>query len=214
MIKVLRIEVGSYASNCYLIWDDETSQGVIIDPGAEEEQILTSLEKAGFTPLAILLTHAHSDHIGGVKMVKEKFDIPIYIAAEEKEWLTNPELNLSAMSGDPVVAMEPDELLSDEQLLTFGSVKFRTLHTPGHSPGSISFLNEERGMLFCGDALFAGSIGRTDFPGCSLEQLMESITKKIMSLPDSIICFPGHGSHTTVGAERTDNPFINGSFFA
>lgn len=214
MIKVMRIEVGSYASNCYLTWDDETAEGVIIDPGADELLILNNLAKVGFKPLAILLTHAHSDHIGGVKMVKDKFDIPIYIASQEKEWLMNPELNLSAMSGTPVVAVEPDELLSDEQLLTFGKLNFKVLHTPGHSPGSVSFFNEERGMLFCGDALFAGSIGRTDFPGCSLEQLMDSITKKIMTLPDSVICFPGHGIHTTVGAERKNNPFINGSSFA
>ncbi len=214
MIKVMRLEVGSYASNCYLVWDDKNKEGVIIDPGAEPETILKNLELTGFAPQAILLTHAHSDHIGAVKEVKEKFEIPIYIAKEEKEWLTDPVLNLSAMSGQEVIAVPPDELISDEQILKFGEIEFRALHTPGHSPGSISFLNEKRGMLFCGDTIFAGSIGRTDFPGCSLDILMDSITKKIMSLPDEIICFPGHGVNTSIGNERLNNPFINGSFFA
>lgn len=213
-MRLETLVVGPFEVNCYLYWDEETKEGVIIDPGAEQGKIFEAVTRFGFEPKAILLTHGHGDHIAAVATVKEKYEIPLYVGDGEEELLASSSANVSAMIGMPIVAPPPDELLKDEEVLTIGSIKLRVLATPGHSPGGVCYLDETEGNLFCGDTLFHGSIGRTDFPGCSAEQLLDSIDKKIMSLPDSIICFPGHGPKTTVGAERVNNPFLTGRYFA
>ncbi|MFQ5453277.1 MAG: MBL fold metallo-hydrolase [Candidatus Zixiibacteriota bacterium] len=205
--------IGPFEVNCYLFWDEKTKDGVIIDPGAEEQLIIENIEKYNFTPKAILLTHGHGDHIAAVAAVKDKYNIPLYIGAGEEKLLESPSANVSAIFAQPIVAPPPDYLLKDEQLISFGSFNLKVLSTPGHSPGGVCYLDESEGVLFCGDTLFYGSIGRTDLPGSSYEQLMNSIQDKILSLPDSIICYPGHGIQTTVGAERVNNPFLKGNYF-
>lgn len=206
--------VGPFEVNCYLYWDEVSNEGIIIDPGADSDKIFEAVDKLGFTPKAILLTHGHGDHIAAVADVKEKYDLPLYVGDGEEELLSNPSANVSAMIGTPIVAPPPDELVKDEEVIAIGSIKLRVLATPGHSPGGVCYLDETEGNLFCGDTLFYGSIGRTDFPGCSTEQLLDSINKKILTLPDSIICYPGHGPKTTVGGERINNPFLTGRYFA
>ncbi len=206
--------VGPYEVNCYLYWDDTTKDGVIIDPGADGDTVVQAIAHYGITPRAVLLTHGHGDHIGAVREVMEKHDLPLYAAAEEVPLLISPAANLSTFMGQAITTPRPDVTLADEQVVVWGPVQLRVLATPGHSPGGICFLDETDGVLFCGDALFQGSIGRTDLPGCSHETLIESIQKKILTLPDAVICYPGHGPHTTVGAERRTNPFLQGGFFA
>ncbi len=211
-MNVKALVLGPYEMNCYLYWDDSTKTGVVIDPGDEFPRIQKEIERIGFTPKAILLTHGHVDHIGAVGEMKNQYDIPIYIGKGEEHLLVDPQANLSAWSGVPVVSPPADKLLRHNDTLTFDGVTFQILSTPGHSPASICYYDKNTGNLFCGDALFNGSIGRTDFPGCSLDVLLKSIEEHILSLPDTTICFPGHGPTTTVGAERKHNPFLLGRY--
>ncbi|MDF1544633.1 MAG: MBL fold metallo-hydrolase [bacterium] len=205
--------VGSYAVNCYLAWDARSGQGIIVDPGDDGPLIAEAVSQLGFKPVGILLTHGHLDHIGAVRELMEKWSLPLYAGRNEVPLLIDPEANMSALTGHPRSTPEPDFLLDDEQPFRMGPLEFRALATPGHSPGGICILHETSGTLFCGDTLFAGSIGRTDFPGCSHQQLIKSIEEKILTLPDSIVCLPGHGPQTTVGAERVNNPFLQGGYF-
>ena len=211
-MKISTLVVGPFAVNCYLLWDDN-GEGVIIDPGAEKDKIIETVDKAGFSPKAILLTHGHGDHIAAVADIKEKYNIPLYIGDGEEGLLKNPSANVSAYFDQPIIAPDADFILKDEETIKFNSIEFKILSTPGHSPGGICYLNEKENLLFTGDTLFAGSIGRTDLPGCSTEKLLSSIKEKILVLPDDIICFPGHGPHTTVGTERNSNPFLVGGDF-
>ncbi len=211
-MKLSTVVVGPFQVNCYLYWDEAAGEGVIIDPGDEDEKIFAAVERAGFRPRAVLLTHGHGDHIAAVEPIMERYQIPLYAGVGEEELLKNPSANVSALIGHPIVAPDPDTLLKDNELVQEGPVVLRVLATPGHSPGGICYLDEKDGILFCGDTLFWGSIGRTDFPGCSHEQLIESIHTKIMTLPDAVICYPGHGPSTTVGGERVNNPFLSGGY--
>ena len=213
-MKVQALTVGPFESNCYLYWNEQTSRGVVIDPGDDAPRILRAIERAAFQPEAILITHGHCDHIAAVSEVKATFDIPILIGRGEEQMLTSADLNLSSAIGDPVTAPPADRLLDDEELVVFSCCALRVLFTPGHSPAEICFLDEREGKLFCGDVLFYGSIGRSDFPGSSHDLLIHSIESKILTLPDGIICYPGHGPQTTVGAERVNNPFLSGGNFA
>lgn len=212
--KTHTVIVGPFLVNCYLYWDTDSRKGVIIDPGADEEAIQFQIEQFDIDPRAILLTHGHGDHIAAVAPLKEKYDIPLYVGAGEEELLANPSANVSAFFDQPIVSPAPDVTLIDEQVITIDGLKFTVLATPGHTPAGVCYLVEEEGLLFCGDTLFAGSVGRTDFPGSSHVQLLESIRKKILCLPDSVVCLPGHGPKTTVGAERNNNPFLTGGMYA
>ncbi len=206
--------VGSYEVNCSLYFDENSKEGVIIDPGADAQIIIDAVADLGFTPKAVLLTHGHSDHIGAVREILEKYQIPLYAGKDEKELLANSTANMSKFLGLDITTPPADFWLSDEDTISVGPVNLRVFHTPGHSPGGLCFLDETENLLFCGDTLFYGSIGRTDFPGCSHEQLIDSINRKLMPLPDSIICIPGHGPTTTIGGERANNPFLQGGNFA
>lgn len=213
MIKLDSLIVGNYGTNCYIYRLDNSPDTIIIDPGDEADKICNFIESNNLTPKAIFLTHGHGDHIGAVNDIIAKYDIPLYAGKGEEELLTNSTSNLSAMVGTPVVTPEAKKLFEDEEMITIAGIDFRVLSTPGHSPGGVCYLDEKHNILFTGDTLFNGSIGRTDFPGCSTEKLMSSINDKILKLPDGIKCYPGHGPETTVGAERVNNPFLNGSYF-
>ena len=207
------IVVGSYEVNCSLYFDESTKEGVIIDPGADPELIIERIDSLGFSPKAVLLTHGHSDHIGGVRDILQTYDIPLYAGEHEKELLASSTANLSAYLGLDITTPPADFWLTDEEVISVGPVQFRVFHTPGHSPGGLCLLDESENLLFCGDTLFYGSIGRTDFPGCSHEVLINSIKTKLLPLPDSIICVPGHGPTTTIGGERANNPYLQGGDF-
>ena len=212
--QVETLVVGPFLVNCYLYWDDEVAEGLIIDPGDEDELIHERISQIGFKPRAILLTHGHVDHIAAVGPLKRRYDLPLYIGQGEEGMLLDPSANASAFLAEPVTAPQPDYLVVDEQELVIGKLCFRVLATPGHTAAGVCYLDERNGLLFCGDTLFQGSIGRTDLPGGSYKVLLESIDRKILTLPDSVICYPGHGPHTTVGAERSSNPFLVGGHFA
>ena len=212
-MKIETIVVGEFEVNCYLVWDEKSRKSIVIDPGADGKTIIQPVSDNNLTLEAILLTHGHSDHIGAVREVKNRFQAPLYAGKGEERLLEDPMANLSAVMGLDISAPSAEHWVEDERLLDFGFVSFRVLATPGHSPGGVCYLDENGNRLFCGDTLFYGSIGRTDLPGCSHQQLLNSIFSKILPLPDGIVCHPGHGPSTTVGAERTNNPFLQGEHF-
>lgn len=210
-MEILSLIVGMFETNCYLVFDPVKSEGVIIDPGDEADRILKELNRLEFDPKMILLTHGHADHIGAVTEIQDNFKIPLYAGRGEESLLRSAAENFSSMVGNPVVISSPEKLLGDGDEITFGSVSLSVIQTPGHSPGGICFYTD--GYVFCGDTLFYGSVGRTDFPGCSHEQLLESITNKLLVLPDDTVCFPGHGPSTSIGDEKRHNPFLKGGYF-
>jgi len=206
VIEYKKISVGALETNCYIIFNKEKS-AIIVDPGGEGEKISLFIEEKKLKPLMIINSHGHADHCGANKFLKEKYSIPILIHKDDLEILNSFENKFifPLMKGE--TSPEPDKFLKDGDLIEFGETSLRIIHTPGHTPGSISILAD--GILFSGDLIFSGSVGRTDLLGGSWTQLINSIRSKILTLPDETIILPGHGPSTTVGNERINNPFIN-----
>ncbi len=197
--------VGPFGSNCYIVGSKSSKEGMIIDPGDEAEVILSNVKDLELEIKSIVLTHAHIDHIGALKEVKEATGAEVAIHTDEAESLQRQPL--STMFGISYPAPPPpDRSLKDGDSIDIGDLHFEVLHTPGHSPGCICLLGE--GIIFSGDTLFNYSIGRTDLPGGSYSQLMDSIHTRLMTLPDDTIVYPGHGPDTTIGTERQGNPFL------
>ncbi|MFH1686204.1 MAG: MBL fold metallo-hydrolase [bacterium] len=211
-MQIKTITVGPFEVNCYLCWDQISQDGVIVDPGFGGEEIIRQIEAAGMKPRAILLTHGHGDHIAAVKSVKDHFDLPLYVGRGDEKMLASPSENVSALVGEPIVAPEPDYLLDDEQVVRRGTISFQVLHTPGHTPGGVCYFNAEANLVFTGDTLFWGSVGRVDLPGGDGPTLINSIRTKLMPLGDEVDCYPGHGPATSIGFERNNNPFVTGQY--
>jgi len=207
MLKISRFELGPIAANCYVLTDEEEKRAVVVDPGAPEDVLTAALD--GLTVEAVLLTHAHFDHIGGVDLVRKTFGCPVWLHPLEKDWLSDPRLNGSARWPEvtPPVSIDPPEReLNDGDTFELIGETFRVLHIPGHSPGSVGFLCGN--LLFGGDVLFRRSVGRTDLPFGDAATLERSIRDKLYVLPDDVVVFPGHGPATTIGEEKRDNPFV------
>ncbi|GMV64712.1 MAG: MBL fold hydrolase [Candidatus Hinthialibacteria bacterium] len=204
--EVYVLAVGLLESNCYLVVESATRKGILVDPGADSERIMDwcRLHRAEVT--LILNTHGHGDHIGANGILKAKYGVPIAIHREDAECLPDPLLNLSAYF-EPASSPPADILLEDGQQIEWSGPPIDVLWTPGHSPGSVSFSCD--GWVICGDVLFRGSIGRTDFPRCDLHQLHKSIREKLMTLPPETVVYPGHGPATTIGFEMENNPFLH-----
>lgn len=204
-----RVPLGPLQTNCYL-YAQPNGECLIIDPGEEAEKLIQIIREKKWKPIAILLTHAHFDHIGAVDRTRETFEIPVYIHKKEAEWLTNPALNGSQFFQLGEIKANPAEnLISEEGVLKIGEFSLKLLFTPGHSPGSISYYDEDEALVFSGDALFQMSIGRTDLPGGNHQQLMKSIHEKLCTLPKETLCLPGHGPETIIEDEMKHNPFLN-----
>ncbi|MFU8688733.1 MBL fold metallo-hydrolase [Rossellomorea sp. FS2] len=206
-----QIPLGPLQTNCYVFWNDE-KDCLIFDTGGNADTLIRWLEKEGLTPVAILLTHAHFDHIGAVDDVRDRFGIPVYVHEKEAQWLIDPSLNGSVlfMMEDKISARAADYILTDEQSLVIGSFHLNLFHTPGHSPGSISYYMRDAQIVVAGDTLFMGSIGRSDLPGGDPQQLLASIHDHLLTLPEETIVLPGHGPETSIGHEMDGNPFLNG----
>jgi hydroxyacylglutathione hydrolase len=208
-VIIERVVVSPFATNCYIVGSESSKEGIIIDPGDEAKVILNKVADLGLDIKLIVLTHGHIDHIGALKDIKEATGAEMAIHTDDAQSLHGKGgLIISLVSGlSYPKPPPPDRLLKDGDSLEVGDLHFKVLHTPGHSPGGICLAGE--GVVFSGDTLFNFGIGRTDLPGGSYRQLMESIHNKLMILPDDTIVYPGHGPETTIGAERAGNPFLS-----
>ncbi|WP_079509737.1 MBL fold metallo-hydrolase [Mesobacillus jeotgali] len=210
-MKWKQVPLGPLQTNCYIIYD-KTLSCLIIDPGENPKKLSSVIEQLKLKPEAILLTHAHFDHIGAVDRIRDKYGIKVYIHEKEKDWLTDPALNGSRhfMLNEPIKARAADNLFKNEGEMSIGNFAFEIFETPGHSPGSVSLYFPIANFVVAGDALFQGSIGRTDLPGGNHNQLIKSIHDKLLVLPEETEVLPGHGPTTTIGLEIDSNPFLNG----
>ncbi len=205
-MKITNLPSGQLAANAYLVEDEGTKKGFIVDPGGYNPRLTKLIEEAGIDIAYIILTHGHSDHIGGVQRHKEELPGAKVVADEaEVPMLADARMNMSSMMGE-AVTVEPDITVRDGDTLSVGNLELQFLHTPGHSPGGMCVLVGN--VVFSGDTLFHGSIGRTDFPGSSFSALSDSIRKKLYVLPDDTQVFPGHMDPTSIGYEKENNPFV------
>ena len=201
------LTVGFIATNCYIVASEATRKGMIIDPGAEARTILKEVEKHQLKISLVVITHSHFDHLGAVKTVVEATGAKFAAGSGGQKLAPGVFARMvSAMSGGSIKTIEPDLTLTDGDVIDIDDLHFKVLYTPGHSPDEISLYGH--GVLFSGDTLFNSGIGRTDFPGCSFNQLEESIRNKLYTLPDNTVVYPGHGPETTIGDEKRGNPFI------
>lgn len=205
LIKTLT--VGPFMANCYLVACPQTREAVVIDPGDEPQEILAAIAREGLRVRYIINTHGHIDHIAANDAVARATGAPVLIHAADAPMLTDPSRNLSLFSGEPVRCEPADQLLRDGDEIAVGTLVFRVIHTPGHTPGAISLLCGQ--TLFTGDTLFAWSIGRTDFPGGDQKTLIRSIKERLFTLPEETEVYPGHGEPTTIGEEKSSNPFVS-----
>lgn len=211
--EIRGIESMPYAENTYVLWQPGKPDAIVVDPGFEPELIFDLLSAEKLTPVVILNTHGHVDHIAGNAAMKQRYpEIPLVIGHGDAEMLTDPVLNLSAFSETPVISPKADRTVREGETIEYAGLSMQVLEIPGHSPGHVVFVlrDGERVTVLGGDVLFAGSIGRTDFPGGSLPQLLSGIRAKLWPLPDDTIVYPGHGPETTVGEEKRSNPFCAG----
>lgn len=202
------IEIGAMGVNCYIVGCEETGEVAVIDPGGNPQGIIRLLEKENLKAVYIINTHGHIDHIGGNRAVKEATGAKILIHEDDAKMLVNPVSNFSFLMGNKVTSPPADQYLKEGDIIKIGNtVELEVIHTPGHSPGGICL--KTGNIIFVGDTLFQGSIGRTDFPGGSYKQLIQNIKEKLLCYDDNVICYPGHGPATTIGFERQHNPFLN-----
>ncbi|MEM2341375.1 MAG: MBL fold metallo-hydrolase [Candidatus Bathyarchaeia archaeon] len=208
---IIPLTVGLLSTNCYIVACERTCKALIIDPGFDEVEapwILKEIDEHNLRIKYVLNTHGHMDHISGNTLVKETLRAKIIIHQSDACMLTDPLKNLSMLLGRAVISPPPDLTIQNGEILRIGFLKFKVIHTPGHTPGSISLYCEDERVVFTGDTLFARSIGRTDLPGGSYETLISTIRGRLFNLPDETAVYPGHGDRTTIGIERKWNPFL------
>jgi len=209
-MKIDCLILGAFQTNCYVLRDSATvADCLIIDPGLEAQELIDFLSRAKLNPVVAVLTHGHADHIAGVVLLREDFpEIKVCVHKHDAQMLVEPTHNLSAFAGGMIKAGPADLLLQDGDIIEQAGIKLRVLHTPGHTPGGICLFCENEGIVFTDDTLFAESIGRTDFPGGSMSQLLKSIGQKLLILPEQTKVYPGHGPATTIAHEKAYNTFL------
>jgi len=209
-LNVFTIESQPFAENTYILWLPERAEALVIDPGLEPDLILEFLQDQALTPAALLNTHGHGDHIGGNEALKEAYpQAPLLIGAGDAPLLTDPEANMSAPFGFAILSPLADQLVHEGDVLDYAGIRLEVLEVPGHSPGHVVFLyRAEPSLLFGGDVLFRGSIGRTDFPNGNGPLLLNGIRTKLFALPPTTVVYPGHGPTTTIGFEQQFNPYV------
>ncbi|MDR3562742.1 MAG: MBL fold metallo-hydrolase [Negativicutes bacterium] len=205
-MKIVALEVGNLGTNCYIIYSEAQKRAAVIDPGGSVERILEVLRNEDLTVDMIINTHGHADHVLGNLALKKATAAPILIHGDDADMLESAERNLSAWIGGGASCGPADKILKEGDTITVGEIEMKVIHTGGHTPGGICLLTGN--VLFSGDTLFAESIGRTDFPGGSYQQLIRNIQDKLLILDDAVRVLPGHGPETTIGWERKANPFI------
>lgn len=208
-LRAAIVPVTPFQQNCAILWCTKTGKAAIVDPGGDVERILEGLKQSGVEPEKILLTHGHIDHAGGAAELAERLSIPIVGPHREDKWLLDSLPESGAQYGMAGVRpCSPDQWLAEGDKVNVGDVSFDVLHCPGHTPGHVVFVSRDLGFGVLGDVLFQGSVGRTDFPRGSHEQLISSIETKLLPLPDDFFFLCGHGPASTIGRERQSNPFL------
>lgn len=198
-------------TNTYILYNEETMEGLVVDPSFSPEQYIKAIEEKKIHLTSIFLTHAHVDHMAGMNELRKAFpETRMYMDKRDRPFLRDPERNLSYMFPTPTLVDDADVWVKDGDEIETSGYTFQVIDTSGHTPGGISFYLKKEGIVFTGDSLFQGSIGRTDFPGGSMKELTGSIRKNLFALPDSTVVLSGHGEQTTIGQEKRTNPFLTG----
>lgn len=204
-MKIIKIPAGIYAANSYIVYSENTLKSIVIDPGGDAETIFKNIKDNNLDVKYIVLTHGHGDHIGAVEKLRDILNAKLLIHKDDVNMIKNPEMNLSNMMVR-AVSLEPDEVLKDGDKMQVGDLEIEVIHTPGHTRGGICLKID--GHLFTGDTLFKRSIGRTDLSGGDYDALINSINNNIFTLEDNTIVLPGHGENSTIGEEKTLNPYL------
>ncbi|MDV2219339.1 MBL fold metallo-hydrolase [Acinetobacter baumannii] len=211
MLQVIIVPVTAFAQNCSLVWDSETKEAVLIDAGGDAAVLKKEVEALGLKVKALWLTHGHLDHAGAVGELAKEWSVPVVGPHKEDQFWLDMIQEVSARYGFPIPQpVKVDQWLEGGEVLKLGEDEFEVRFAPGHTPGHVMFYNKNHGLLWTGDVLFKGSIGRTDFPRGNHEQLIESIQRECFSLPDETQFISGHGPMSTIGYEKQFNPFVAG----
>ena len=221
MIRVENVVLGMCSTNCYAVFDGgvktpggyaddgQIKDAIIVDPAADAARIEDMIARYGLRPAAVLLTHGHFDHLSAADAIRKRYNIKVYAGENERSLMLDENSNLSVPFTGTGVRMDADEYFKPGDELILAGFKIRTIAVPGHTIGSVCYYFEDNKILFSGDTLFAGSVGRSDFPTGNAGQLINAIRSELLSLPDDVKVFPGHGESTTIGYERVNNPFMS-----
>lgn len=209
-MQYMSMVLGPVMTNCYIVYDSETRDAMVIDPAWNYRKIDQALQDNQLHLQFIFLTHGHADHIGALQELRNYKNVPVYVGKGDVDLISNSRNNLSMFMGKEIKCESPDYVVTDGEIITLGHLKFTALETPGHTPGGISLYGE--GVVFSGDTLFRYSVGRTDLYGGSAKTLIDSINTKLKPLPDDTVVLPGHGPSSTIGEERRGNPYLDGGW--